>query len=97
MDGDVEPIISSTGKECTRDIVQFVPFSHYKNDFDALARETLAEIPQQVNISFKCFTYPNPSVVLRLHANEWNRAKSTSRRQCPEKSREYHQQPRSQN
>jgi len=47
LDGDVEPIVSSDGKLCTRDIVQFVPFSHYKNDFDALARETLAEIPQQ--------------------------------------------------
>jgi hypothetical protein len=53
LDGDVEPIISSDGKECTRDIVQFVPFSRYKHDFDALARETLAEIPQQVILHIK--------------------------------------------
>lgn len=49
MDGDIEPIISSDGKECARDIVQFVPFSKFKNNYDALAKETLAEIPQQVN------------------------------------------------
>jgi len=80
LDGDVEPIISSNGKECTRDIVQFVPFSHYKNDFDALARETLAEIPQQVKkISF-FFRFTNPScLVFRIYANEWNRAKFKSR------------------
>jgi len=48
LDGDEgNPIISSDGHECERDIVQFVPFSKYKDNFEALARETLAEIPKQ--------------------------------------------------
>ena len=86
MDGDVEPIISSTGKECTRDIVQFVPFSHYKNDFDALARETLAEIPQQVVIKIYFPPLLSASIVFRLYANEWDRAKPPARRQCVKES-----------
>ena len=50
LDGDIEPIISSDGVECKRDIVQFVPFSKFKDNYEALARETLAEIPNQVSI-----------------------------------------------
>ncbi len=48
LDGDVEPIVSSDGVLCSRDIIQFVPFNKYKDNFEALARETLAEIPTQV-------------------------------------------------
>ena len=48
LDGDEEPLVSSTGIKWKRDIVQFVPFSDYKNDPKQLAMEVLAEIPRQI-------------------------------------------------
>ena len=48
LDGDEVPLISSKGKKWKRDLVQFVPFSRYKNDPKKLAMEVLAEIPRQI-------------------------------------------------
>lgn len=48
LDGDEHPLKDSKGNECTRDIVQFVPFNKYKNDPEALAAAVLEEIPSQV-------------------------------------------------
>jgi hypothetical protein len=48
LDGDIFPLTSSKGKKRIRDIVQFVPFSNYKNDMEKLSMEVLAEIPRQV-------------------------------------------------
>ena len=49
LDGDDEPLYSRKfKKECSRDIVQFIPFKDYKNDLVKLAKETLAEIPGQL-------------------------------------------------
>ena len=48
LDGDEVPLKSRSGKIRTRDIVQFVPFSKFKNDAKKLSMEVLAEIPRQM-------------------------------------------------
>mmetsp|Transcript_49717 Transcript_49717/g.97235 ORF Transcript_49717/g.97235 Transcript_49717/m.97235 type:complete len:564 (+) Transcript_49717:100-1791(+) len=48
LDGDRGPLISYSGKLCSRDIVQFVPFRKYSSNVSRLASETLAEIPDQL-------------------------------------------------
>eukprot|EP00903_Cladosiphon_okamuranus_P009585 g9125.t2 len=49
LDGDEVRITNSQGKKASRDIVQFVPMRDFANKgFHALAKEVLAEIPQQV-------------------------------------------------
>ena len=53
LDGDKEPLISSSGEIRKRDIVQFVPFKKFQNekgvnDGDELAEEVLKEIPRQI-------------------------------------------------
>ena len=53
LDGDKEPLISSSGEIRKRDIVQFVPFKEFQNekgvnDGDELAEEVLKEIPRQI-------------------------------------------------
>ena len=49
LDADKDPLISSSGKRASRDIVQFVPFSDFKNKSQQeLAVATLAEIPREV-------------------------------------------------
>lgn len=49
LDADKTPLVDhKTGEAMMRDIVQFVPFNRYKNDLEALAREVLREIPDQV-------------------------------------------------
>ena len=48
LDGDEVPLKSRNGKIRTRDIVQFVPFSKFKNDAKKLSMEVLAEIPRQM-------------------------------------------------
>jgi len=50
LDGDDQAVMSSTGVEAARDIVQFVPFSKYKNNILLLAKKTLEEVPKQVII-----------------------------------------------
>ncbi|CAM9668630.1 unnamed protein product [Pylaiella littoralis] len=49
LDGDDVRIANAQGKKASRDIVQFVPMRDFNDKgFHALAREVLAEIPQQV-------------------------------------------------
>jgi hypothetical protein len=48
LDGDEEPLKTSKGERCKRDIVQFVPFSKYRGQPAQLAMEVLAEVPRQV-------------------------------------------------
>jgi len=48
LDADDEPLYSRKFKEyMASDIVQFVPFSEFKNDARLLAKETLEEVPRQ--------------------------------------------------
>ena len=46
LDGETKQTLvhSITGEECTRDIVQYVPFRRYKNDYRLLTKEILLEI-----------------------------------------------------
>lgn len=48
LDGDVEPLCSSEGTPCARDIVQFVQFHKHRYNPTQLAREVLDEIPEQL-------------------------------------------------
>ena len=47
LDGD-DGLMDSNGVRCKRDLVQFVPFNKFKNNPAALAREVLAELPDQL-------------------------------------------------
>jgi len=47
LDGD-HGLYNSNGVKAARDIVQFVPFNEVKMNPDLLARELLAELPDQV-------------------------------------------------
>eukprot|EP00919_Chromeraceae_sp_WS-2016_P076579 GHVR01180922.1.p1 GENE.GHVR01180922.1~~GHVR01180922.1.p1 ORF type:complete len:105 (-),score=6.16 GHVR01180922.1:2740-3054(-) len=47
LDGD-SGLFDSNGKKAPRDIVQFVPFRDVKMNPDMLAKELLAELPQQL-------------------------------------------------
>jgi len=48
LDADDEPLYSRKFKKyMASDIVQFVPFSEFKNDARLLAKETLEEVPRQ--------------------------------------------------
>jgi len=47
LDGD-EGLYNSKGQRCPRDLVQFVPFKKFQNNYAQLAREVLAEIPDQL-------------------------------------------------
>eukprot|EP00178_Gracilaria_changii_P000141 TRINITY_DN1011_c0_g2_i1.p2 TRINITY_DN1011_c0_g2~~TRINITY_DN1011_c0_g2_i1.p2 ORF type:complete len:739 (+),score=118.10 TRINITY_DN1011_c0_g2_i1:13322-15538(+) len=47
LDGDSEPLCSTDGTPCARDIVQFVPFHKHRFNTHQLAREVLDEIPEQ--------------------------------------------------
>jgi len=47
LDGD-HGLYNSKGIKAARDIVQFVPFNEVKMNPDLLARELLAELPDQV-------------------------------------------------
>ncbi|KAN0030974.1 hypothetical protein ACTA71_003946 [Dictyostelium dimigraforme] len=51
LDGDENGLVDSKGIPSKRDICQFVPFNDFKDYPEALAHETLKEIPSQV-ISF---------------------------------------------
>ena len=48
LDGDMVPLVSSSGKNRTRDLVQFVPFSKFQNDEKQLSMQVLEEIPRQI-------------------------------------------------
>ncbi|KAG2385825.1 hypothetical protein C9374_002974 [Naegleria lovaniensis] len=67
LDGDDGRLRSPyTFKYASRDIVQFVPFNQFKNQpYTYLAKEVLAEIPQQVTEFMKMRNIvPNPRVVV---------------------------------
>lgn len=48
LDGDGAAVRDSRGQKAERDIVQFVPLNEFAGNPQALAREVLAEIPEQV-------------------------------------------------
>ena len=48
LDGDEQPLVSSTGEKWERDIVQFVPYDKFKHNPKLLAEQVLEEIPAQV-------------------------------------------------
>ena len=68
LDGDEVPLTSSKGRKRMRDLVQFVPFSQYKNDPDKLAMEVLAEIPRQI-VEFYQFKNLNPKKIGQITKN----------------------------
>lgn len=47
LDGD-QGLFGKNGVKCSRDIVQFIPFRDVKMNGDLLAKELLAELPNQV-------------------------------------------------
>ena len=65
LDGDDVPLVSSKGKIRARDLVQFVPFSKFKNEGKKLAMEVLAEIPRQI-VEYYRFKNLNP---IQINAN----------------------------
>jgi len=61
LDADDKRLKASNGRSAARDIVQFVQFSECKNDGEALARRTLAELPAQMVEFFEAHGInPNP-------------------------------------
>ena len=48
LDADDNPLVSSTGEKCVRDLVQFVPFSKFEHNQQRLAEEVLEEVPRQI-------------------------------------------------
>ena len=62
LDGDDGELINSFNQEkAQRDIVQFVPFRKFKNDYKGFARELLAEIAKNIREYFvERKIYPNP-------------------------------------
>eukprot|EP00743_Colponemidia_sp_Colp-15_P003369 GILK01003642.1.p1 GENE.GILK01003642.1~~GILK01003642.1.p1 ORF type:complete len:599 (-),score=69.60 GILK01003642.1:100-1779(-) len=48
LDADTTPLVDSHGRQMYRDIVQFVPFRSVANHPARLAKEVLAEIPEQL-------------------------------------------------
>jgi len=48
LDADDNPLYDKNGRKANRDLVQFVPFSQFKNDPPKLAEKVLEEIPRQV-------------------------------------------------
>ena len=48
LDADDNPLVSSTGERCCRDLVQFVPFNKFEHNAERLAEVVLEEIPTQI-------------------------------------------------
>jgi hypothetical protein len=48
LDADDDPLVDKNGRKADRDLVQFVPFSRYKNEPAKLAEQVLEEVPRQV-------------------------------------------------
>ena len=53
LDADIQPLVNSKGEQSVRDIVQFVPFNKVSGDGSLLAKETLAELPHQIEEYFE--------------------------------------------
>ena len=83
LDADDEPLYSKKYKKyMASDIVQFVPFSEFKNDPRLLAKETLEEIPAQ----FLGFMEKNGIVPKQVHEAEKHKIKSQLTKQKSMKS-----------
>lgn len=53
LDADIKPLVSSSFKYQSRDMVQFVPYSQQlQNDANGLTKAVLAEIPRQLTNYF---------------------------------------------
>ena len=65
LDGDEVPLVSSTGKKRQRDLVQFVPFSKFKNDEKKLSNQVLEEIPRQI-VDYYTINNLNPEKIKNL-------------------------------
>jgi hypothetical protein len=65
LDGDEVPLKARNGKIRERDLVQFVPFSKFKNDEKILSMEVLAEIPRQM-IEYYQFKNLDPDTIRQL-------------------------------
>ena len=72
LDGDEIPLKSRSGKIRARDLVQFVPFSKFKNDAKILSMEVLAEIPRQM-IEFYQFKNLDPNTIRNLIQQQNNK------------------------
>ena len=64
LDGDQQRL-SSKGLVAQRDIVQFVPFRDFQLNGDLLAKEVLAEIPNQV-VQYMTLIGKNPGPYIPL-------------------------------
>lgn len=63
LDGDGDTLKSPDGTPAIRDIVQFVPFHKYKQaDASLLAKEVLAEVPEQLTEYFRLHNIPPRSL-----------------------------------
>ena len=70
LDGDVIPLVSSTGVKRMRDLVQFVPFNTYRNDPNELAAQVLEEIPRQIMEYYTMNNiYPNNLAMSQFNNN----------------------------
>ena len=56
LEADEEVLCDEGGRIAERDLVQFVPFIHFKNDGEKLAEQVLEEVPRQI-VEF--FSYKN--------------------------------------
>jgi hypothetical protein len=65
LDGDMVPLVSSSGKKRTRDLVQFVPFNKFQNDEYKLSTQVLEEIPRQIVEYYKQNNL-NPKKIAKL-------------------------------
>lgn len=66
LDGD-QGLIDGAGNKAKRDLVQFVPFNKFKNNPAALAKEVLAELPDQVVDYMRLIgKSPNPPLVVDI-------------------------------
>ncbi|DBA04555.1 TPA: hypothetical protein N0F65_011103, partial [Lagenidium giganteum] len=71
LDSDNRLLMDSRQRSALRDIVQFVPFNQFRSHPQRLAKETLAEIPEQVVGFFtNCKIKPLPP--LQRPSSEWS-------------------------
>ena len=68
LDCDEGRLMNSEGKACQRDLVQFVALRNYNNNPAALAKDVLAELPQQL-VDYKLLVgaKPNPPISVQVH------------------------------
>jgi hypothetical protein len=69
LDGDDDPLISSSGRKRQRDLVQFVPFKKFEEDEKKLAEEVLDEIPRQI-VEYYTLNFLYPELFKGIEDNE---------------------------